>query len=147
MSLETPVQHANTLKAIADQLVAFCRRGAYTEAIQALYSPDIISVEVNGQGFNQPKVDQGFAALQAKGEAWEAQFEVHSSSVSEPLLSESEFAVVFTMDVTDRQSQQRMTVSEVAVYEVANGKIVKEQFVYGACPSGSGLTPLCLSNY
>ena len=36
----------------------------------------------------------------------------------------------FDMDVTNKPSGERTRLSEVALYTVANGKIVEEQFLY-----------------
>lgn len=120
-----------TVERIANRLVALCRQQQYQQAIQELYSPDIVSVEMNGQ----PHRVQGFEALRQKEEQWEADFEVHSITVSEPLISDNEFAVVMQLDATHRPSGQRMPMSEICVYEVANGQIVREYFIYPPMPS------------
>ena len=42
----------------------------------------------------------------------------------------SQFAVVFKMDVTYKPENKRVKMEEIAVYKVANGKIVYEEFFY-----------------
>ena len=38
--------------------------------------------------------------------------------------------MLFKMEVTPKQTGKRMTVEEVGLYSVENGKIVKEEFFY-----------------
>jgi hypothetical protein len=37
------------------------------------------------------------------------------------------------MDMTCKQTNQRNTTEEIALYQVENGKIVKAHFLYDAC--------------
>ena len=39
-------------------------------------------------------------------------------------------ALIFDMDVTNKESGQRMQMREVGVYTVKNGKILREEFFY-----------------
>ena len=39
------------------------------------------------------------------------------------------FVVRYDMDVTDKSSKKRMQISEVGVYTVKDGKIVREEFL------------------
>jgi hypothetical protein len=43
---------------------------------------------------------------------------------------QDQFAVLYEMDFTQKSSGQRMQMSEVALFTVANGKIVQEEFLY-----------------
>ena len=52
---------------------------------------------------------------------------MHSTKVSEPLVAGNSIALTLTMDVT-MKGRPRETISELCVYEVKNGKIIKEQF-------------------
>jgi ketosteroid isomerase-like protein len=55
--------------------------------------------------------------------------EVHSAEVEGPFLhGDDRFAVIFDIDATDKASGQRMPMREVAVYHVADGRIVREEF-------------------
>lgn len=129
------LENQQSVAPIANRLVELCRQHAYEQAARELYSPDIVSIEINAEGFNQPKIARGTAELIAKAEQWNAEFEIHSGTVSDPIISDSEFAVKFSMDCTHRPSGQRMPMNEIAIYEVANGKIVKESFFYPPCNS------------
>ena len=118
-----------TTQEVADKLVALCKEGKFQEAMEALYSPDIVSMEA-GAPPGQSREAKGIAAVQAKGEWWVANHEVHSSIVEGPLVAGSHFAVTFKLDVTFKPQSKRHTMEEVAVYKVADGKIVYEEFFY-----------------
>jgi ketosteroid isomerase-like protein len=117
------------IQEIADTLVKLCSQGKFHEATQALYSPDIVSVEA-GAPPGGSRESKGLAAVMAKGEWWVSNHEVHSATVEGPLVAGSHFAVVFKLDVTFKPESKRFTMEEVAVYKVADGKIVYEEFFY-----------------
>ena len=114
-------------KEIAEKLVNWCNKGDYDSCYQNLYSTDIVSVEPKGSEHEEAR---GMQAVAQKGEWWEENFDVHSSKVSEPTVAENWFSVRFEMDTTHKASGHRSQSSEIAVYEVKDGKIVKEQFFY-----------------
>ena len=55
--------------------------------------------------------------------------EMHSGWCSEPVIGGNHFSVGMGMDVT-MKGAGRMQMDEVAVYEVKDGKIAKEQFFF-----------------
>ncbi len=114
-------------KEIAEKLVASCRAGDFVSPYQELYSPEIVSIEPDGM----PNVYvKGFDAIMAKGETFQEMIEKnHGGSVSDPVVADNFFSCSMTMDVTFK-GKPRMLVSEICVYEVQNGKIVKEQFFF-----------------
>ena len=118
-----------TTKEVADNPVKLCAEGKFHEATEALYSPDIVSMEA-GAPPGQSREAKGLAAVKAKGEWWTANHEVHSATVEGPLVAGSHFAVTFKLDVTFKPQSRRFTMEEVAVYRVADGKIVYEEFFY-----------------
>lgn len=115
-------------KEIANQLVTWCKAGDFEKPYQELYSPNIVSIENDGTA--EGARVEGFEGIKQKGEWWQENFEVHSTEVSEPLVAQNWFSVRFDMDTTHKPSGHRSTMSEIAVYEVKDGKIVKEQFFY-----------------
>jgi ketosteroid isomerase-like protein len=114
---------------VADKLVELCSEGKFDEAVKALYSPDIVSVEAFAPS-GKSRETKGFAAVQAKGEWWVNNHEVHSSTVEGPLVAGSHFSVVFKFDVTFKPEKKRFQMEEVAIYKVGDGKIVREEFFY-----------------
>jgi len=118
-----------TTKEVADKLVSLCSMGKFHEAIEALYSPDIVSLE-SAAPPGQERESKGIAAVKAKNEWWVANHEVHSAKVEGPLVAGSHFAVTFKLDVTFKPQSKRFQMEEIAIYKVANGKIVNEEFFY-----------------
>ena len=114
-----------TIKEIADKVVALNRAGDYETIYKELYSHDAVSIENWGP---EPEVYEGLEAIGKKGAAWMADVEeMHETSCSEPLVADSSFALTFTMDITYK-SRGREKMTEMAVYTVKDGKIVKEEF-------------------
>ena len=118
-----------TTQEVANALVKFCSEGKMDEAMKTLYSPDIVSMEA-GAPPGQSREAKGIAAVEAKSQFWTANHEIHSSTVEGPLVAGSHFAVVFKFDVTFKPQSRRFQMEEVAVYKVADGKIVYEEFFY-----------------
>lgn len=118
-----------TTHEVAASLVKLCSQGKFEDAMKTLYSPEIVSMEA-GAPPGQSREAKGLAAVIAKGEWWNANHEVHSTTVEGPLVAGSHFAVTFKMDVTFKPQSRRFTMEEVAVYKVADGKIVYEEFFY-----------------
>ncbi|HZQ53216.1 MAG TPA: SnoaL-like domain-containing protein [Bryobacteraceae bacterium] len=114
---------------VANTLVQLCSQGKFDEAAAKLYSPDILSVEAAAPP-GQSRETKGIDAVKAKGEWWVANHEVHSVKVEGPLVAGSHFAVTFKLDVTFKPQNKRFQMEEVAVYKVANDKIVREEFFY-----------------
>ena len=116
---------------IGQQLCNLCKEGKNLEAIETLYSDDIVSVEASAME-GMPQTMEGIDAVRGKTEWWYANNEVHGGTVSGPYPhGEDRFAVHFAMDVTNKESGERMNFEEVGLYTVSDGKIVREEFFYG----------------
>ena len=100
------------------------------EAIQSLYSQDIVSVEAMPMP-NGTREMTGLPTVIGKAQWWMSEHEVHSALVEGPLVSDTRFCVRFKYDVTNKPSGRRMTMDELAVYQVKDGKVVREEFFYG----------------
>lgn len=118
-----------TTQQVAEELVKLCSQGKFEEATDSLYSPDIVSMEA-GAPPGQSRESKGIQAVKAKGEWWVANHEVHSLAVEGPLVAGSHFSVAFKMEVTFKPQNKRFNMDEIAVYKVADGKIVYEEFFY-----------------
>jgi len=75
---------------------------------------------------------RGKDAVKAKNVQWLADNEVHSAETVGPFVSPDYFALLHTFDWTRRATGERVKMSELALYTVAGGKIVREEFLYGA---------------
>lgn len=119
-----------TVQEIANRLVELCRKGDYTRAQQELYSEDATSNEPENSPTPGPKVVVGKDAIIAKGKQFQDMVEeVHTNSVSDPVIAGNHFAVSGVLDCTYK-GMGRQEMKEVCVYEVKDGKIVREEFFY-----------------
>lgn len=126
---------------VAEQLVALCRQGKFEEATRRLYADEIVSVEAHQMPEmpgvpRMPRETRGLAGVKKKGEWFQSNHDITRCQVRGPFTSEDKFAVVFDMDITVRATGQQSRMEEVAVYTVAGGKIVCEEFFYSPCPEG-----------
>jgi hypothetical protein len=55
--------------------------------------------------------------------------EVHSFTAKGPFVAHDRFVVQYDADVTEKNSKKRFQLSEIGVYTVKNGKIVREEFL------------------
>ena len=118
--------------AIGKQLVELCNQGKNEEAIKALYSDQIVSVEPCDSP-EMAATQKGIDDILAKNKWWSDNHEVHSGTVTGPYPHGEQFIVFFDYEITPKagpMADQRMCIQEAGLYTVANGKIVKEQFFY-----------------
>ncbi len=113
---------------IAKKVVELVRKQAWYEALDTLYDKDIVSVEAYSMG-GGPTETRGKEGVRGKIDWWVNAMEVHSFKASEPFVAHDRFVVQYDADVTDKQSKQRRQMSEVGVYTVKDGKIVREEFL------------------
>jgi len=117
-----------TTREIANRLSQLFKEYKWTEAQEELFSADAKSIEPpHAQGL---QTVQGIAAIKKKGEDFNSMVEeMHGGYVGEPIVAGNHIAVAMGMDVT-MKGAGRMNMEEIVVYEVKDGKIVKEQFFY-----------------
>lgn len=121
-----------TLKTVADALVAANTSGELEALLNDYYAADAVSVEA-AQGEGMPRTAEGLEAIRGKHAWWAGAMEMHDSTTEGPFLFEPDrFAVRFTMDVTNRETGDRIQGVEIAVYTVKDGKIVREEFFWAA---------------
>ncbi|MFN2399485.1 MAG: SnoaL-like domain-containing protein [Gemmatimonadaceae bacterium] len=126
-----PTTAPTSVTAVAQELVALCRAGRNLDAIAELYSPKIVSVEPVGSA-EMPAEMTGIDAVRRKNEWWIENNEVHSAEANGPFVGGDQFAVQHTFDATFKPTGKRERMTEMALYTVKNGKIVREQFFYNA---------------
>ncbi len=117
-----------TTAELAADFAAMCAAGHFDQAGEKYWSSDIVSVEAMGPETHATGID----AVRAKGEWWYANHEIHNIEAHGPFVNGDQFIVRFKMDVTNKQSNDRMQMDEEALYTVKNGKIVEERFFYGS---------------
>ena len=117
-----------TTQDIANQLNQFFKENKWQEAQEELFSDNAESIEPPGaQGLSSVR---GLDAIKKKGNDWQNMIqEVHGGWSGEPIVGGNHIAVAMGVDATMKDGN-RMKMEEIAVYEVRDGKIVKEQFFY-----------------
>jgi ketosteroid isomerase-like protein len=116
---------------IGKKYVSLCKHGKFEACLQELFSKDAESVEA----WTPPGVDRvtrGLAAIRAKGEAWVRDHEIHAIEVTGPFPLDQRFAVFFRFDVTNKPNQRRISMEEVGLFTIENGRITREEFFYDA---------------
>ena len=114
-----------TTQEIANRLVELCNANEYEKCYKELYSPDVQSIEADGS------MVQGFEAMAKKGKEWNEGIEkMNGGGAGTPVVSGNHFSVPMWMDVQFKGAPQAIKFEEICVYQVQDGKIVKEQFFY-----------------
>lgn len=117
-----------TTQEVANRFNELAQSGQWDKIQEELYSEDAESIEPpNSPGLQSVK---GLKAIKEKGRKFnEAVEEMHSGYSKEPVIAGNHFAVAMGMDTT-MKGMGRVNMEEIAVYEVKDGKITKEQFIY-----------------
>lgn len=117
-----------TTQDVANRFHQLAQTGQWQQIQDELYADDVVSIEPeHSQGL---KTAKGKEALREKGKQFgEAVEEMHGGYSNEPIVAGTHFAVAMGMDAT-MKGMGRMKMDEIAVYEVKDGKIVKEQFFF-----------------
>jgi len=113
---------------VAKKVVELTRKQAWHEALDTLYAKDIVSVEARAMDGGSPET-RGIDGVRGKTDWWVNEMEVHSVKVSGPFVGHDRFVVQYDLDVSNKKSKERMQLSEVGVYTVKEGKIVREEFL------------------
>ena len=117
-----------TTQEIANRLVELCRKGNYEQALKELYSPNIVSVEPEGV---PNRIASGMEAIVEKGKNFDARIEaVHSNIVTDPIVADNFISFGMLMNVDMKGVPVPVDMNEICVYQVADGKIVREEFFY-----------------
>ena len=144
---------------IGKELVTLCREKKNLEAIDKFYSPAVESIEAEAIpqiGKVQKGIDKPIRAIAispdhnllaaaghdnslhfwhlGKGNWMNSGVRVNSQIATITTMryfpNGDQFIIHFTYDVTPKQSGKRMSMSEMGLYTVRDGKIAKEEFFY-----------------
>jgi hypothetical protein len=122
-----------SVKTLANEFVELCSQGKNFDVMEAMYAPDIVSVEAHGEQFS------GKLPVIEKSRRWQAANTINGGKVRGPFFdtadgaagrSSGQFTVHFTTEVTPKATGRRVTVEEVGLYTVQNDRITREQFFY-----------------
>src|SRR5437667_6449568 len=112
----------------AARVVYVVPKDAWSEAVDTLYDGNVVSVEAYSAGGGSPET-RGKEGVRGKIDWWVNAMEIHSFDAGDPFVGHDRFVVQYDADVTDKNSKQRRKLSEVGVYTVKDGKIVREEFL------------------
>ncbi|MBC7804574.1 MAG: nuclear transport factor 2 family protein [Akkermansiaceae bacterium] len=117
-----------TTQEVADLYYALAQKGQLGQILDELYSPDAVSIEPENAS-QLPLRVEGLEAMKQKEQLFYKIFdEMHGGQCGKPVVSGAYFACAQSLDVT--MNGQRKNKEQMGVFEVDNGKIVKEQFFY-----------------
>jgi hypothetical protein len=119
-----------TTKEIANRFSQLAQQGDWNQIQTELFDQNAVSIEPSHAASQGMSNAEGLEAIQKKGEMFQQMLEeMHGGYCSEPIVAGNHFAVAMGMDAT-MKGQGRSKMDEIAVYEVKNGKITKEQFFF-----------------
>ena len=126
-----------TTTQVAHRFNELAQQEKWFEIQEQFFSADVKSIDPeNSPWFGYA---EGKTAVRKKGETFVQKIDVvHSASTTEPVVAGNHFAVTLELDATYK-GMGRQSMKEVCVYEVKDGKIVKEEFFY--------LAAVCVSVY
>lgn len=117
-----------TTQDVANRFNELAQTGEFDKIQDELYADDAESIEPpHAMGLKSVK---GMAAIKEKGKQFNAMVEeMHSGSSTAPVVGGKFFSLGMSMDCT-MKGMGRINMDEIAVYEVKDGKIIKEQFFF-----------------
>ena len=117
-----------TTQEVANRFNELAQTGQWEQIHSELFADNAVSVEPPAsQGMQSV---EGLPAIKEKGKRFsEMVEEMHGGYSTPPVVGGRYFSVAMGMDCT-MKGMGRQKMDEIAVYEVKDGKIVKEQFFY-----------------
>jgi len=116
---------------LGQTLITHCSEGRYEELWADHYAEQIVSSEAVAMP-DGVRDSIGIEAVRAKNAWWSSAHDVHSSQIDGPFVyGDNRFSLIFTMDVTHKESGQRSVMKEIATYHAdQSGRICREEFAY-----------------
>ena len=119
-----------TTQEVADKFDQLANANQWDKIQDELYSDDAESIEPPNAEMSGLKTVKGKAALKEKSKQFNEMIEeMFGGFCSKPVVGGNYFSVAMGMDVKFK-GMERMNMDEICVYEVKDGKIVKEQFFF-----------------
>lgn len=119
-----------TTQEVANRFYQLAQGNKFDQIQDELFAREAVSIEPDkgpSQGLSNA---EDLDAIKKKGEQFNQMVEqVHGGYCTAPVVGGNHFSVAMGMDVT-MKGAGRVKMDEIAVYQVKNGKIVKEQFFY-----------------
>ncbi len=120
---------AITTQGIADRFYYLIQRNEWNK-IKELYAWDAVSIEPRHSITYGLYTVIGLNGIKEKAKTFKTNIEeIHSEYYNSPEVAGNFFSIAMGMDVTIKGTG-RHQIDEIAVYEVRDGKIIKEQFFF-----------------
>src|SRR5687768_2704221 len=122
------LEAVRTTQEVANRFNELAQIGQWDQIQDEMFAENAVSIEPpNSPGLQSA---EGLPAIKEKGKKFgELVEEMHGGYTSAPVVGGRFFSVAMGMDCTFK-GMGRQKMDEIAVYEVKDGKIVKEQFFY-----------------
>ena len=122
------LEAVRTTQEVANRMNELFKAFKWTEVQEELFAENAVSIEPpHAQGL---QTVEGLAAIKKKAEDFNNMVEeFHGGWVGDPVVGGNHIAFAMGIDATYK-GMGRQKMEEIAVYEVKDGKIVKEQFFY-----------------
>jgi hypothetical protein len=119
-----------TTQDVANRFNELAQTGQWDKVQAELYADNAVSIEPPHAAAMGMGNAEGMDAIRKKGEAFNQMVEeMHGGYSSAPVVGGNFFSVAMGMDCT-MKGAGRVKMDEICVYEVKDGKIVKEQFFF-----------------
>ena len=119
-----------TTQEVANRFYQLSEKGDWNRIQDELYADNAVSIEPPKATEMGMQNVEGLDAIRRKGKEFEAMVEeMHGGWCTQPVVGGDFFSVGMGMDVT-MKGAGRMKMDEIAVYEVRDGRIVREQFFF-----------------
>ena len=123
----TTEEKVMTTEEVANRFYELAQEGKFDQIQDELYHEAVRSIEPS---HSQWQNVEGLDKVKEKAQQWKSMTEeMHGGYTNQPQVAGNFFVCTMGMDVTVKD-QPRMSMDEVAVYEVKDGKIVLEHFFF-----------------
>jgi hypothetical protein len=119
-----------TTQEVADKFDQLAQSNQWDKIQDELFADDAESIEPPNAEMSGLKTVKGKEALKQKAAEFNSMVEeIYGGFCSKPVVGGNFFSVAMGMDAKFK-GMDRMNMDEICVYEVKDGKIVKEQFFF-----------------
>src|SRR5688572_21569585 len=122
------IKTAHSTQEVAERFDELAQQEKWFEIQEEFFTENVRSIEPSGSPYL--KNAEGKVPVRKKGEDFVKNIEaVHKLQTTHPVVAGNHFAVGRIQDVTVN-GLGRVTINQIMMYEVKDGKIISEQFFY-----------------
>ena len=125
---KSTINEVMTTQEVASRFNELAKQEKWFEIQDELFSDNVKSIDPPNSPYF--KYAEGKSNVRRKGEEFVKKIEdVHRKHTTEPVVGGNHFAVGREVDITVH-GLGRIQINEIMIYEVKDGQIVSEQFIY-----------------